>query len=466
AYTHLYSYGGNGTIFPLQEVTTDEMVVPTRGNDWEDGGNWRRLHTQTYTVEDDRVVGGWNFVFGGVNNCNRLIFQFEELGTPEAEAFIAELKVLRALFYYWGMDMYGNIPIVDRFDVEPGFLPTTKSRQEVYNFVESEILANIDVLPRETGVSTYGRINYYVAQTILAKLYLNSEVYIGTPQWEKANAACDVIINSGAYGLTTGYFENFITQNRGSREFIFAIPYDEVFATGFNLPMITLHYGSQQTYNLTAQPWNGFCSLQEFYESFEDNDIRKNSFIVGPQFTAGGEPVMDPGYEAPNADDPGRPVDPDGPHLNFTPEINELFPRAIRQAGARIGKWEFAIGATPDLSNDFAIFRYADVLMMKAEALWRMNPGNTEALGLVNEIRERAGVDPFDALSAENILAERGREFFSEVHRRTDLIRFGRYNDPWWEKPQTPPHVNIFPVPRAQRDANPNLRQNPGYPGG
>jgi hypothetical protein len=136
---------------------------------------------------------------------------------------------------------------------------------------------------------------------------------------------------------------------------------------------------------------------------------------------------------------------------------------ALRQAGARVGKFEFELGATPDLSNDFPVFRYADVLLMKAEVLLRTgNAGG--ALTLVNQIRDRAGVADFTSLDLDQLLAERGRELFSEVHRRTDLIRFGKYNAAWWEKPVDPStHVNILPIPRAQLDANPNLRQNPGY---
>lgn len=454
AYSRLYDYAGSGTLLPLQEVTSDEMIVPIRGgSDWEDGGVWRGLKEHTYTFENDRVTGGWNFCFGGVNDCNRLIYQFEQSNSNSADQFIAELKVLRALFYWWLLDLYGNVPIVTQFDVPTGFLPSMSSREEVYSFVEDELSSNMEKLSKAVDASTYGRMNYYTAQAILAKLYLNAEVYTGKPQWEKAAAACDIIINSENYNLTPNFFDNFTTNNSNSTEFIFAIPYDKIYATGFVIPFMTLHYGSQDTYNLTAQPWNGFCTVQEFYESFEDNDVRKNSFLVGPQFKSNGEPVTDPAFE---------PTDPDGPQVNYTPELPGGF-RTIRQAGARIGKWEIEMGSTGNLSNDFAIFRYADILLMKAEALFRQGDTGGEALRLVNLVRERAGVEPFSVLTEEDLLAERGRELFSEVYRRQDLIRFGKYNDAWQFKPVSPPHVKIFPIPRAQLDANPNLNQNPGY---
>jgi hypothetical protein len=246
--------------------------------------------------------------------------------------------------------------------------------------------------------------------------------------------------------------------------------------------MITLHPESQKTYNMTSQPWNGFASIQEFYESYTDPvrnpgpqgevvgsspegalttgtlDERLSNFIVGPQYTADGSPLLDGGA------DPG---DPNGPPITFTPYMNELEPAAWRQSGARIGKWEFYNGMGQFLSNDFAIFRYADILLSKAEALWRINPGDPEALLLVNQIRERAGVDPFTSLDAEKLLAERGRELFAEMHRRVDQIRFGTFNDAWrFKSPDPSDHVNIFPIPESQLDANPNLKQNPRYPGG
>lgn len=464
AYTRLYKIGTNEHLYPLQEVTTDEMVVPTRGNDWGDGGKWVRLHQHTFTPEDPEVGNGWNFVYGGINDCNRLIYQFELAGAEGSEAFIAELKVLRALFYYWAMDLYGNVPIVDRFDVEPGFLPETKPRAEVYSFIETEILENMDLLSTDVDVTTYGRINYYVAQTMLAKLYLNAEVYTGEAQWEKASDACDAVINSGKFNLTSNYFENFSAANTGTPEIIFAVPYDRVFAKGLNLSLMHLHGQSKETFNLATTPWNGFCTMQEFYESYDEEDKRRLGFLVGPQHDSGGSPLLDPNYEKQDPENPDKPFDPNGAPIDFTVEITGLL-NALKQDGARVAKWEYAAGGTTDMENDFAIYRYADVLLMKAEALWRLNPADANALVLVNTVRLRGEnpVDPFVSLTAENLLAERGRELFSETHRRQDLIRFGEYNKSWWEKSTSDPDRNIFPIPRPQLEANPNLTQNPGY---
>jgi hypothetical protein len=457
AYTQLYGYGGNNNIFSLQGVTSDEMVVPTRGQDWDDGGHWRRLHTHEYQWEDPVINGGWTFCYGGINTCNRLIFQFENLDVEGADEFIGELRALRALYYYWLLDLYGNVPIVTDFDVPQDFAPANNTRQEVFNFVETELMETMSLLTRDVGGPAYGRVNYWTAQAILAKLYLNAEVYVGQNRLNDALTAVNEIINSGNYSLSVDYFDNFNADNSASPEFIFAIPYDEVFAQGFPMNMMTLHYQSQNTYNLQAQPWNGFASLQEFYDSYEDDDVRKNNFLVGPQFSATGERLLDSGAE---------PSDPDGPPLTFTPEINELGPQALRQAGARIGKWEFELGATQNMNNDLAVFRYADILLMKAEILFRQGQTGGEALALVNQLRERAGVEPFDVLTEDNLLAERGREMFAEHTRRTDLIRFGRYNDAWQFKPADPSdHVNIFPIPRPQIESNPNLSQNPGYIG-
>ncbi len=464
AYTGLYGFYGTPSVIGAQEVSSDEMMVPTRGADWDDGGHWRRIHLHQYTPEDPVTNGAWGFCFGGISTCNRLIFTFQELNAPGSDVFIGELETLRAFYYLLLLDLYGNVPIVTEFDVPADFAPATEDRTAVFNFVESEIKRNLPKLNPAADANTYGRVNQNVANAMLAKLYLNAEAYTGTARWSDAVAACDAIINTGAYGLATSYGDNFSPNNGPSViETIFAIPYDRVNAKGFVIPQQTLHYASQGTYKLQAQPWNGWCSLEEFYNSYEDGDVRKRqNFIVGPQFNADGSPATDAG-----ADDPD-------PQVNFTPEVNELGPNCQRQAGARVGKYPFEIGQNPDMNNDFPLYRYADILMTKAEAMWRMDSGSAEALDLVNQVRARAGVEAFNALTAENLLAERGREFFFEAHRRTDLIRFGRYNDEWFAKRRVggpefaeparfDPEVALYPIPKAQLDANANLKQNPGY---
>ncbi len=459
AYTNLYGLAGNVNVYPLQEVTSDEMVVPTRGNDWNDGGKWRRLHLHTYNSEDDEVGATWNFLFQGINTCNRLLFQFEniDIEVDNREQLVSELICLRGLFYWWALDLYGNVPIITDFDVPADFAPPNSSREEVYNFLVNDLEANVDNLSKAVDASTYGRMNFWAAKMLLGKLYLNAEVYTGKAEWEKAASVTGEIVESGLYNLTVDYFANFQEANESSTEFILAIPYDEVFAPGFNLGQMTLHYANQATYNMQDQPWNGFCTLEEFYNSYEEDDARLGSFLVGPQFDADGNRLED---------DSAEDEDPDGPPLTFTPELNELGPNCLRQAGARIGKFEFTLGITQNLSNDFPIFRYADAMLMHAEALWRETGDNTnqQALMLINMVRERAGLDDIDTITAEALLMERGHELFAEGHRRTDMIRFGTYNDALWEKPEDPSdHVNIFPIPQAQLDNNENLMQNPGY---
>jgi hypothetical protein len=141
-----------------------------------------------------------------------------------------------------------------------------------------------------------------------------------------------------------------------------------------------------------------------------------------------------------------------------------LAPNALRQEGVRVGKFEFRLGAASSLSNDFPIYRYADILLTRAEALWRLNPASAEAVSLVNQVRGRSWPgNPVVTLTADELLAERGREMFAEATRRQDLIRFGRYNQPWWEKPSSASTKNIFPIPQPQIQSNTDLVQNPGY---
>lgn len=438
------NWGGHNSLWSLHEVSSDEMTITQKGADWEDGGQWIRVHRHEYLPSEQSVNNGWTYCYGAIGTINNLLKNF-----GSSELLRSELETLRAIVYLWLIDAYGNVPIILETDTNP--TPANKTRAEVYAFIESSITSNLDNL---TKTKTYGTVNYWVAQTALAKLYLNAQVYTGTAQWQKAADAANEVITGGVYSLEANFFDNFKTQNGGSKENIFVIPYDQNTGTGFNLPQMTLHYASQATFNLQSQPWNGYASLEEFYNSFASNDVRKKSFLEGPQFSSTGVRLEDGSAET---------SDPDGKPLTFTPAINQLFPQSLRQAGVRVGKWEFALGATPDLSNDFPIYRYSDVLLMRAEALWRLSAGSAEALSLVNQVRSRAGVNALATLNADVLLAERGREMFAEGWRRSDLIRFGKYNQAWWEKPASATTKNLFPIPQPQRLVNPNLAQNPGY---
>lgn len=484
AYANLASIGGNNHYIPLNEVTTDEAVVPTRGADWGDGGHWVRLKQHKYIATDPTPGNGWGFCFSGVSTCNRLIATLTTINTPTALAYIPELKVLRAVYYYWLLDWYGNVPLsIDYKDTKP---PANSTRQQVYDFIEKELIENGPLLKKPASVpdiDTYGRMNYFVAQACLAKLYLNALVYTGTAQYDKAIAVCNTISTSGVYSLSPTYIENFTKDNQNSKEFIFALPFDHVHFGGFNMPMMSLSYLNQKTYNISEQPWNGFASTAEFYNSYidpvqnpgptgtvvgidpmgtptagtDDKRMRAN-FIVGPQFDAAGLRLSDDGADA---------TDPDGKPFTFTPFINELFPQAWRQSGARIGKWQFYSGMTRDLDNDFAVFRYADILLIQAEATARKagDWNNPVALAIVNQIRtQHGGVTPYTTMTAATFLAERSREMFCEATKRQDMIRFGTYNNAFlFHAADADTHVNIFPIPEDQINANKNLKQNPGY---
>ncbi|MEJ1241759.1 RagB/SusD family nutrient uptake outer membrane protein [Chryseolinea sp. T2] len=482
AYSSFGGIGNHSGLWSINELASDELVVCTKGGDWYDGGVLLQLHKHEFAIDNGFFNNAWTFLYGGINTCNRLIYQFEALDTDEADAFIAELRAVRALWYYWAVDAFGNIPlVVDFTDVTP---PATKGRAEVYAFIEKELTEVIPLLPTAKSAATYGRMTKWVALAIRSKLYLNAGVFTGTPQWQKAVDDATEIIDKGGYSLELSYKANFTAKNSGSKENIFVYPYDQVFAQGFNWIAMTLSVASQPTYNLTFQPWNGYQTVEEFYNSYIDPtqnpgpqgpvwkgltkdankdgvsddigtvDDRLSNFIVGPQYNPDGTRTLDGGFE---------PNDFDGAPVTFTPQLNEIYPQGLRQAGARIGKYEFESGATSNMNNDFVIFRLADIILTKAEGLHRL--GQPGALELVNLLRARAGVDPYPALTTDLLYAERGREMFGEMTRRQDQIRFGKWQQAWWSKEVKDAHYQLFPIPKQQIDANKELKQNPGYPG-
>lgn len=439
----------------LNEATTDEMVVPTRGPDWFDNASWQQMAKHEWTpVSPGQINGSWEWAFGVVANSNINLAALNEsqLAIEGKEAIVAEVRMLRAFAYFFLLDMFGNVPILT--EDTPAGNPSQSMRPEVFAFVESEIKAAIPDLRDEKGPQMYGRFSRAAAYTLLAKLYLNAEVYTGTPRWQDALDATNAVINAEAgYSLNPNFLENFSVSNQNIyQENIFTVPYDKILAPGMNWQMRTLHYSQGATYGLSSNPWNGFATRAEFYNKFSDEDQRKAIWLEGPQRDNSGNVITF--VDA---------VDGANKPLNFTPQITSL-ERAFGNEGVRNVKYEVQVNNPRNSQdNDFVVFRYADVLLMKAEALLRL--GNAgEALAAVNQVRARAGVAPFTTLTLDMLLEERGRELAWEGWRRNDLIRYGRFTGGTWQfKGVTPSFRTLFPIPNQQLSNNPNLKQNPGY---
>lgn len=439
----------HGSYFSVQEISTDEAVITQKGGDWFDGGIWLDMKQHKFSSQVGGINDAWNDTYRGISTCNDLL-KDSKINTAGAKA---QLRMLRAYFYWRLLDVFGNVKIVTDGDA------AQTTRSAVFDFVESELLAALPDLP--AGRADYGRASKGSANALLARLYLNASIYKGVEMNQKAIDAADAVINSGVYSLAPKYADVFSPSNVDNPEHILVATFDEATGEGMNFAQMTLHYPSQLTYKLAQQPWNGYSTLEEFYNSYDAADTRKtNNFIVGPQKDVKGNPILDLAFDK---------GDEDGPAINYTPKINQLFPNGSRQAGARLGKFSFKVGQNPNMDNDFPVLRYAEVLMNKAEALARKNGfGDAVALSLVNQVRARAGVPAFTTLTEGSLLAERGREFFQEALRRTDLIRFGVWGNAWTFKPaNSDAKLILMPIPKQQIDATKGttfpLAQNPGY---
>jgi len=443
----LQSSANHNNYFSIQEVSTDEVVITQKGGDWFDGGIWLRMHRHEWTSTHPAFNNAWNNSYEGITEANRLIDAITDV------AALAQLRTVRAYYYWRLMDLFGGVKIVTESEDDPD----QASRTEVFNFIEAELKAAIPDLG--TGRPDYGRVSQGGAYALLTRLYLNAEVYTGTAKWQEAIDAADEVINSGMYSLSPSYADVFAPDNVDNAEHIWVVPFDEATGAGMNLAQMTLHYPSQLTYDLAEQPWNGYSTLEEFYNSYADGDSRKaNNFLVGPQTDLNENPILDVAFD---------PADEDGAPVNYTPAINELEPSGSRQAGARLGKFSFKIGQQNEMDNDYPLFRYGGVLLDKAEAVARRdgNWASSESLMLVNQLRSRASASTLTTIDEDVFLAERGRELFIESLRRNDLIRFGKWGAKWWEKSaHSNANLNLMPIPQEQIDAaNGTLNQNPGY---
>ena len=484
AYTALYQWWNNGMW--LMDMPTNQSCMPIRSNQgWDDGGRWPALVRHDNPSTDGNFNANWTTFFGGISSCNRLIEIFTTNIGPDAPV-VAELRALRAFYYYTLMDLFGNIPIELAF-AEANPSPSQSTASEVFNLIESELLDVIPNLSEDKG-STYAKVNKWVAYTVLTKLYLNAENYNAGPHWQEAADAANMVIGSGQYEIEPNYFTNFMVNNEASRENIFVVPYDKV-NTGGNFGVIRRATHQSVTWTLgypAGTSWGGVSIQEDFYNAFEEEDKRKGMFFIGQQYTLDAGPPWSEefGFYYQNPKDEYKLSDCSEDVDRFVGVLDQLPPEAADcnvnivpgywftndnrtgyENGARYAKWELETGPanTGIMSNDYAIFRYAHILLMRAEALWRMDNGSTEALVLVNQIRGRAGLDALGALTEDDLFWEFEKELAMENHTRTILIRYGKFLDPWFQKEQRDESRLLFPIPENQLQANTNLNQNPGY---
>lgn len=459
AYERLY-----GTLwgyYNLSEVSTDEMVVPTRGQDWFDNGRWIEIHKQQWTANStsglEDMNGMWNDLFIGIARSNVLLDALTRVTIADQAIVEAEVRALRAFYYYMLMDMFGGVPLATTPEIDKRPRAT---RAEVFNFVETELTEARGALPLTWSAANGGRLTQGAADAILASMYLNAEVFTGevttgglqrgAPRWQDAVTAADRVLNSGVYSLAVPWRSNFTADNHLSPEIILAVKTLSEPGLGWTNIMRVLHYNQ-----LSSTPWNGFSTLAETFYAFDEDDQRLEIFLEGAQVNqTTGEPVNDRA---------GQP-------LVFTPTIGDIT-QASESEGVRIMKWPPDPDASGgDHGNDLAYFRLAEMYLIKAEALNELGQ-TAQAVDIVNMLRARV-FDPDKPLNAgdytqetfrDRILQERLFELTAEAKRRQDLIRQGRFTDAWEFKSQTEPYRILMPIPQTQLDTNPELVQNPGY---
>ncbi|MEZ4885790.1 MAG: RagB/SusD family nutrient uptake outer membrane protein [Chitinophagales bacterium] len=447
--------------------TTDEMAGPTRGRDWDDAGIWRVLHTHSWTTAHAYINRLWKSL-----NTNSFS-AFNALCAGATGQTKAEATFLRALHDFYILDTFGKLP--RRACGENLVNPPSQilGRAELPSIIIGELEAEIGNLP-EGGNAALA--NKDAAYALLAKIYLNKAVYAATgadggalegpysfdaADMDKVIQYCDNIINSGRYSVDDNYFDNFVPDNgEQSSELIFVSENTSGAAAG----NVRCYFHMTTHYNQNPSGWNGFVALTDLYNLFEEGDKRVKAelplfqegnsglnagFLVGQQYDVDGNPLQDR----------------TGSPLSFTPDFKLTETGSnLEVTGIRCIKYPVDYTVPGDLAdNDFVIFRFADVWLMKAEAM--MRKGNTAAaLDMVNTLRGIRGASQLGSLSEQTLLDERGRELYWEGWRRNDQIRFGTYLGTWQEKPNPSSATRLlFCIPGEAISTNPNLEQNPGY---
>ena len=500
-----YVYWGWNGLFDVQEESSDLIMTPLRiGIGW--GDLYISMHKHTFHSYIDHYWTIWNYSYNGIGYANKCL-DIEAVQQNVQKS--AELRAMRALYYYILFDCFRNVPLETTQILPAGYLPEQAEPQTVFDFVVNELKA----VKEDLGTAKiYGHPNKYFAEMLLAKMYLNHNAWFNdfssNDYYELALAEVSDVIDNGGYSLSADYKDNFKADLSTCPEIIFAIPLDAKYASHCYLVNKCLIGAGAKAFGYTGTPWNGSCAVPQFMDTYNPNDKRFDAtwahdqqydYVTGDPLTA-------------DVDDQGT------VNLVYTKAVHSIDnPGAYMLEGYRFIKEEIVAGTDGTYGDDVAFFRLADAMFIKAECLLRLGRNEDEAASLVSQVRQRAFDDSSDAtrtasdlkgasvydyghrewisegatnydpsmlvatyeggddIELGGLLDDLAWEFVGEHHRRQDLIRFrvpGKnmnvYNGKSWfckdaETDASDIHKNIFPIHQDFIDSNVKMEQNPGY---
>ena len=494
------SEGIQGTcrgIYDYNTLTTDEAMIPIRGGDWYDGGLWNAMYQHRWSADDQSLYDTWKYLYKVIVLANKSLDIISNksalLSAAQQEEYRAEIRAIRAMSYYYAMDMFGRVPLVlsSAEQLHSSLFQGQTDRSSIFQFVFQELQQVLPSLPDQHSNKEgnyYGRITQPVVNFLLAKLALNAEIYMyddwtqgyaNRPKgsdihfsvpaadasshggdkelnaWETCIYYCDKLAEEG-YVLESDDAFNFSTHNETSKENIFTIPMDKnIYTNQFHYLFRSYHYTHGGALGWGSE--NGTCAtistMKANHYGEADEDARcKMNFVAGVVKVDGHELLMDN----------GKPLE----YQPFEVAQNLTNSKFIKTAGARMAKYEVDRTSYMDgklQSNDIVLFRYADALLMKAEAKVRNGENGDEEL---NRIRARVGM-PYRKATLDNILEERLLELVWEGWRRQDLIRFGKFTCAYDLRTplqgESSGYTTVFPIPQKCIDLNSELVQNKGY---
>lgn len=500
--------------FALQEISSDEAILPYRGGtDWGDNGIYIAMHTHNFTTTDPNIRNTWNFLVQSISRSVTAINALPTLNSASSALYLAEARGMRAYYSMLMLDLYGLIFVKEK----PDDLSTILRGNDAVEYIKSELLA---VEPGLSSDVTHGRLSKQAVWGLLARLYLNSAVYrnvyasqfsFSNEDMDKVVEYCDKIISSGRYQFSPEYFDIFDDDNSSNKEIIFAVdqraelnghnrmayfslsgdqfPLPEyVNANGTDGPAITSDYyrtwvdayapadpsvdprfykenlSIYSNSNDTCVPAANFHINRGILRGQQYGLVRRNGVFLK---CANGDMLV----RALNHDTRNRPT----LAVNFTEQVDYTTAGSNYPSGYRVSKYEFSRKSVSGRNfgeANIVILRLADIYLMRAEAKLRRNNDAAAALADVNTVRAartaRTPAPPaLTTMDLELLYRERGFELYWEMVRRTDMIRFGKYEGTWTEKSDANPQKRVFPIPQTAVDGASNLPgylvQNPGY---